>query len=360
MERKVALHRWATLAYAILLLCDSPALSMAFCVHHSRYLGSASYAQSLQSFRESAARKAAATSTLPRRKGMRRGRATSMLHTDARGGFTSSSSSSRVQLSQLPTALDRVLPFGRCVGVALPPALTDDVMTAAGEELLPKEMAYCLGLPKALQLTFLGGRLAIRRALNGMKGVTAAASSQAILHNQDGAPVLPEGVSASISHKHHLAVALVQCGCEGHLGVDIELPAVRRRLDLRRRVLTPRECDSLGGVDGMSDQEEVLLRFSVKEAVYKAAHPFLHRPLGFKDVEVQPVRGGGCEVRTTTRGAWGDLRLSAGWMFLPDVLEQPLFLSYCKAVDSSAVSSSSSSSSRRRSRSVSSSGGQGR
>lgn len=61
---------------------------------------------------------------------------------------------------------------------------------------------------------------------------------------------------------------------------------MQRRLDLRRRVLTPKECDSLGGVAGMTEQEEVLLRFSVKEAVYKAAHPLLHRPLGFKDVSV--------------------------------------------------------------------------
>ena len=67
-------------------------------------------------------------------------------------------------------------------------------------------------------------------------------------------------------------------------GVDIELPAVRRRSDLRRRVLTPRECGSLGDVHGVTAEEEVLLRFSIKEAVYKAAHPFLHRPLGFKDV----------------------------------------------------------------------------
>ena len=46
----------------------------------------------------------------------------------------------------------------------------------------------------------------------------AAAATSAILHNKDGAPVLPKGVSASISHKHHMAVALVQSGCEGHLG----------------------------------------------------------------------------------------------------------------------------------------------
>lgn len=68
--------------------------------------------------------------------------------------------------------------------------------------------------------------------------------------------------------------------------MDIELPAIRRRTDLRRRVLTPRECDSLGGVAGVSEEEEVLLRFSMKEAVYKAAHPLLRRTLGFKDVSV--------------------------------------------------------------------------
>lgn len=62
---------------------------------------------------------------------------------------------------------------------------------------------------------------------------------------------------------------------------------MQRRLDLRRRVLTPSECDSLGGVAGMTEQEEVLLRFSVKEAVYKAAHPLLHRPLAFKDVSAE-------------------------------------------------------------------------
>lgn len=70
------------------------------------------------------------------------------------------------------------------------------------------------------QLGFLGGRLAIRRALNGMKGAAAAAASLAILHNRDGAPLLPEGISASISHKRHMAVALVQSGCEGHLGTS--------------------------------------------------------------------------------------------------------------------------------------------
>lgn len=62
------------------------------------------------------------------------------------------------------------------------------------------------------------------------------------------------------------------------------MPAVRRRADLRRKVLTQREGESLGNVTGLSVEEEVLLRFSMKEAVYKAVHPLLRRHLGFKDV----------------------------------------------------------------------------
>lgn len=67
-------------------------------------------------------------------------------------------------------------------------------------------------------------------------------------------------------------------------GVDIELPAVRRRIDLRRRVLTENECGDLGRLSGLSEDEDVLLRFSMKEAVYKAAHPVLRRTMVFKDV----------------------------------------------------------------------------
>lgn len=86
------------------------------------------------------------------------------------------------------------------------------------------------------------------------------------------------------SHGYFETLLDLSCAVLVPSGVDIELPGVQRRVDLRRRVLTPRECDSLGNVAGVTEQEEVLLRFSVKEAVYKAVHPFLHRPLGFKDV----------------------------------------------------------------------------
>lgn len=55
--------------------------------------------------------------------------------------------------------------------------------------------------------------------------------------------------------------------------------------------------------------------------------------LGYVQVEVQPFSGGACDVKTTRSGAWGSIGLSAGWLHLPDVLGQPLLLTYCKAVD---------------------------
>lgn len=162
MKRELALRRWAALAYVLLLLCHSPTLSMALCVHQSRHLRSARY--TLRHPKAPAAAVEAFSSlssfssfTTPRRKGLRRARPATMLHSDAYAGSTSTST--HVQLSPLPTAMDRVLPFGRCVGVALPVALTDDVMRAAEEELLPEEMSYCAGLPKALQVSDAGRTL---------------------------------------------------------------------------------------------------------------------------------------------------------------------------------------------------------
>lgn len=154
MKRELALRRWAAPAYVLVLFCHSFTLSMALSVHQARYMHSARYV--LRQTKVTSVR-AMSSVTSPRRKGRRRGRTTAMLHSDAYAG--SPSTSAQVQPSPLPTAMDRALPFGRCVGVALPVALTDDVMKAAEEELLPEEMSYCAGLPKTLQVLGAGGSL---------------------------------------------------------------------------------------------------------------------------------------------------------------------------------------------------------
>ena len=159
MKCELALRRWATLAHVLLLLCGSSTLTMAFCVHQSRHLRSSANALRLRHHSSGpVVAEALSSSAATRRRGLRRARATVMVHSDAYGGGGGvTSTPSHAKVSALPTAMDRVLPFGRCVGVALPLTLTDDVMRAAEEELLPEEIAYCVGLPKSLQVGLASG-----------------------------------------------------------------------------------------------------------------------------------------------------------------------------------------------------------
>lgn len=153
MRRKLVSCPWAALAF-VSLLCDSSALSMAICVHQMHQLRPVSTAvrnccklglkPAFSSFSD------AGRAELPRRKGLRRGRA-SALHSDAQERMPSPAS--HLQPSPLLlTAMDRALPFGRCIGVALPSALTTDTLRAAEEELMPEEVSYCLALPPTLQV----------------------------------------------------------------------------------------------------------------------------------------------------------------------------------------------------------------
>jgi 4'-phosphopantetheinyl transferase EntD len=43
---------------------------------------------------------------------------------------------------------------------------------------------------------------------------------------------------------------------------------------------------------GVSAEEEVLLRFSLKECLYKAMHPLICQYVGFQEAEVQPLENG--------------------------------------------------------------------
>lgn len=54
----------------------------------------------------------------------------------------------------LPTAMDKVLPLGRLVGVQLPQDLSlDDALNAAKAELLPEELDYCSALHPSMQVS---------------------------------------------------------------------------------------------------------------------------------------------------------------------------------------------------------------
>ena len=139
---------------------------------------------------------------------------------------------------------------------------------------------------------FVGGRVALRRALKAI----GRGDSPSILKDTYGAPVLPGDVTGSISHKDDLAVGVAIGDSSGGLGVDIERCHNKAAFTLLRRIITPREQANLGALPGISVEEEVLLRFSFKEAVYKAMHPFLERSVDFGEVEIEPLTDGSAKI----------------------------------------------------------------
>jgi phosphopantetheine--protein transferase-like protein len=114
---------------------------------------------------------------------------------------------------------------------------------------------------------------------------------------------VPPGITGSISHKEQIAVAValrVGAGTDrqGHIGVDIEKCTNKAHDKLKRRLFTPAEQAS---IDAHADcaytpEEDTMLRFSFKEAIYKALSPYLRRYVEFTEVEVYPRRDGTAEV----------------------------------------------------------------
>ena len=144
---------------------------------------------------------------------------------------------------------------------------------------------------------FLGGRIALRRAFKSLhnEGDMAAVLSP-LYSNSWGAPTLPVSITASISHKANLAVGLAKFDSAGSVGVDLEHCNNKAATTIIRRVITSFEKNNLGKLDGVSMEEEVLVRFSFKEAIYKAIHPFIPRSIDFAEVEVQPLDDGTASI----------------------------------------------------------------
>ena len=148
-------------------------------------------------------------------------------------------------------------------------ALDDE---AAALARLPElERARAAALSPNRRREFIAGRTALHLALG---------SDAAILSDDRGAPALPPGWVGSVSHKRELATALVAPAGTGHIGVDLE-HAAAPRTDIARRILTPREQAALP-----DRGRAVTLRFSIKEAIYKAIDPYVRRYVGFTEVEL--------------------------------------------------------------------------
>lgn len=242
------------------------------------------------------------------------------------------------------------LPEGRCVGLRLPteyqaPGVSTSLCPSQIKSnhdhwikniLHPKEIEFSLELPSdTARMTFVIGRLAMRSALmlsnscsidnlkrgqkcnevdigcddkkfsGFVKLPLVSKSEHSILKDHHGRPQVPKGFIGSISHKKTTGVALVNNLPEDHsvsstpkigIGVDIEQTFSRRR-SIATKILTRNELESLGHVKGVTRDEEVLLRFSLKECVYKAMHPLISQFVGFQEAEIQPHDDGTATVK---------------------------------------------------------------
>jgi 4'-phosphopantetheinyl transferase EntD len=102
---------------------------------------------------------------------------------------------------------------------------------------------------------------------------------------------LPRRLRASVTHKdtHAAAVVAVVDADDVHVGIDLECDEgqERGRIDgIARHALTPAEIAHLPVEDDDARRRAVLVRFSAKEALYKAIDKTLRRHVGFHEVGV--------------------------------------------------------------------------
>ena len=133
---------------------------------------------------------------------------------------------------------------------------------------------------------------------------------------------MPDGISASISHKRisavEIAVGAAMLAAKGAtIGIDVELQA-STRIDVAKRILTDAESVRFGKAPGV-----VIKRaFAIKEAVYKALDPWAKRHIGFREVEITGLVENDFGVRTVT-GVTADLHrydIEATWQSVGDLI----------------------------------------
>lgn len=195
-------------------------------------------------------------------------------------------------------------PHGVLVAVPIPDA-PDPVPESALAALHPDEAAFALTLRGYRQVQFVGGRIALRGARRAV-----GAPLDPSLPDDRGAPRLPAGWAGSVSHKRDLAVAMVARDAAGTLGVDLEDYGPPRPA-IMDRVLRPEELAEVMTLPEPRQWTATVIRFSLKESVYKALDPFVHRYVDFQEALVVPDLGGRARVSLHLKHAEGPFEVNA-------------------------------------------------
>jgi enterobactin synthetase component D len=168
--------------------------------------------------------------------------------------------------------------FGTLVGVKIPDGepTSDDIA-----RLHPDETIDLQRFKRTRRGTWVGGRLALTEACRQL-----GAPCSPILNSERGAPILPDGLAGSLTHKDDLAIALVSKSVAStHLGVDLEVIS-SKELGVAKMILTVEEFEEYESLQSHAQSAFLLVRFSLKEAIYKALDPFVQRYVGFKEARL--------------------------------------------------------------------------
>lgn len=182
------------------------------------------------------------------------------------------------------------LAHGVIAGVGLP-GTGEPVPEAVLARLHDDERALARGMRGYRQESFVGGRLAAAAALELLGHGPAAVGIGA-----RGEPLAPPGVTLSITHKRHHAVAIAARADHGDVGIDLE-DLKPERMGIASRVL---RADELAAVEALPRDRQwtaTVTRFALKEAVYKALAPRVQRFIGFEEAELDVGMDGRASVR---------------------------------------------------------------
>ena len=101
----------------------------------------------------------------------------------------------------------------------------------------------------------------------------------------------------------------------GSLGIDLE-DYTPERLQIGPKVLTPEETSYVNSLPEDRHWIATLIRFSIKEAIYKAIDPFVGRYVGFDEVVVTPDLEGKADVILRLKQDDGQFLVDARYSWL--------------------------------------------
>jgi 4'-phosphopantetheinyl transferase EntD len=170
-------------------------------------------------------------------------------------------------------------PFGNVISLSR--EAFEDKRLDLGAMLHPQERQFAMNLSAIRRPHWMMGRVCLRQATRAI-----VADPPPLLADHRGAPILPAGLSGSVSHKADIAVSLVALTTPDiRIGVDVE-HARPSKHDISTRILTDQELAQLEQLPTDQRGRAVTLRFSIKEAIYKAIDPVVQRYVGFREVSL--------------------------------------------------------------------------